>query len=132
MNCQEVAAAAVEQLETKCFILNNQHLVQWEDGFYKANRAHTYLGRKEDEWHMTKNPEHNFPDFVKMEGAFVVPAKRMMHPDELGPAIREMLDTPCPHLLDIMFPHIQHVPSMIPGGGSYKDIITKGDENDFY
>ncbi len=49
MNCQELATAAVEGLETKIFILNNQHLgmvVQWEDRFYKANRAHTYLGRK--------------------------------------------------------------------------------------
>jgi TPP-dependent trihydroxycyclohexane-1,2-dione (THcHDO) dehydratase len=50
MNCQELATAAVEGLETKIMILNNQHLgmvVQWEDRFYKANRAHTYLGKKE-------------------------------------------------------------------------------------
>lgn len=49
MNCQELATAAVEGLETKVFILNNQHLgmvVQWEDRFYKANRAHTYLGKR--------------------------------------------------------------------------------------
>ena len=40
---------AVDALPTKIFILNNQHLgmvVQWEDRFYKANRAHTYLGRR--------------------------------------------------------------------------------------
>jgi TPP-dependent trihydroxycyclohexane-1,2-dione (THcHDO) dehydratase len=50
MNCQELATAAVEGLDTKVFILNNQHLgmvVQWEDRFYKANRAHTYLGRRD-------------------------------------------------------------------------------------
>lgn len=49
MNCQELATAAIEQLEVKIVILNNQHLgmvVQWEDRFYKANRAHTYLGRR--------------------------------------------------------------------------------------
>ena len=49
MNCQELATAAIEGLETKVMILNNQHLgmvVQWEDRFYKANRAHTYLGRR--------------------------------------------------------------------------------------
>ena len=41
---QELATAYVEQLEAKVMILNNQHLgmvVQWEDRFYKANRAHT-------------------------------------------------------------------------------------------
>lgn len=36
-----------------------------------------------------------------------------------------MLDTPGPYLLDVMVPHIQHVLPMIPGGGSFKDIITK-------
>lgn len=49
MNCQELATAKIERLEIKTFILNNQHLgmvVQWEDRFYKANRAHTYLGSR--------------------------------------------------------------------------------------
>lgn len=135
MNCQELATAAVEGLETKCFILNNQHLgmvVQWEDRFYKANRAHTYLGKKEVEWHITQNPEHIFPDFVKMAEAFGVPGKRVFHPTELRAAIREMLETPGPYLLDVMVPHIQHVLPMIPGGGSFKDIITKGDGGDIY
>lgn len=135
MNCQELATVAVEGLETKCFILNNQHLgmvVQWEDRFYKANRAHTYLGKKEEEWHISKNPKDIFPDFVKMAEAFGVPGKRIMHPDELRPAIREMLETPGPYLLDIMVPHIQHVLPMIPGGGSFKDIITEGDGTDEY
>ncbi len=46
---QELATVAVDALPTKIMILNNQHLgmvVQWEDRFYKANRAHTYLGRR--------------------------------------------------------------------------------------
>ena len=134
MNCQELATVKVEDLETKCFILNNQHLgmvVQWEDRFYKANRAHTYLGRKEAEWHTSNDQKDIFPDFVKMAEAFGVPAKRITKPEELRPAIREMIDTPGPYLLDIMVPHIQHVLPMIPGGGSFKDIITDGDGTDF-
>lgn len=135
MNCQELATASVEGLETKCFILNNQHLgmvVQWEDRFYKANRAHTYLGKRESEWHESKNPKDIYPDFVKMAESFGVPARRVFKPEEVRPAIREMLDTPGPYLLDIMVPHIQHVLPMIPGGGSYKDIITEGDGEDVY
>ena len=135
MNCQELATVAVENLETKCFILNNQHLgmvVQWEDRFYKANRAHTYLGKSQAEWHVSQDEKDIFPDFVKMAEAFGVPAKRVKHPDELRGAIREMLDTPGPYLLDIMVPHIQHVLPMIPGGGSFKDIITTGDGADVY
>eukprot|EP00887_Chlorella_sp_A99_P007132 scaffold2.g7132.t1 len=135
MNCQELATASIEGLDTKSFILNNQHLgmvMQWEDRFYKANRAHTYLGRREAEWHVTKDIKDIYPDFVKMAQAFGVPAKRVFHPSELRPAIREMLDTPGPYLLDIMVPHIQHVLPMIPGGGSFKDVITKGDGSDVY
>lgn len=46
MNCQEMATAAIEKLEIKMFILNNQHLgmvVQWEDRFYKVGEiSHFY------------------------------------------------------------------------------------------
>ena len=59
MNCQELATAAIEGLETKVMILNNQHLgmvVQWEDRFYKANRAHTYLGRRVSIWRLISLP----------------------------------------------------------------------------
>lgn len=135
MNCQELATAKVEGLATKVFILNNQYLgmvMQWEDRFYKANRAHTYLGSKEGDYQVSGQEADVYPDFVKLAGAFGVPAKRVMHPSELRAAIREMIDTPGPYLLDVMVPHIQHVLPMIPGGGSFKDIITQGDGNDVY
>ncbi len=47
MNIQELATAYCEKLPVKVLLLNNQHLgmvVQWEDRFFKGNRAHTYLG----------------------------------------------------------------------------------------
>jgi hypothetical protein len=50
-------------------LLNNQHLgmvVQWEDRFYKANRAHTYLGKREAEWHETQNEADIYPNFKAM------------------------------------------------------------------
>lgn len=46
MNCQEMATAAIEKLDIKMFILNNQHLgmvVQWEDRFYKVRVLRTAL-----------------------------------------------------------------------------------------
>jgi hypothetical protein len=50
-------------------LLNNQHLgmvVQWEDRFYKANRAHTYLGKRESEWHETQDEADIYPNFKLM------------------------------------------------------------------
>lgn len=130
MNVQELATAAIEGLDLKVFILNNQHLgmvVQWEDRFYKANRAHTYLGKRDAAYHDTGELSDIYPDFVMMAESFGIPAGRISTPEELRPAIRKMLDTPGPYLLDVVVPHIEHVLPMIPGGASFKDIITEGD-----
>eukprot|EP01025_Chloroclados_australasicus_P045571 TRINITY_DN4992_c0_g1_i2.p2 TRINITY_DN4992_c0_g1~~TRINITY_DN4992_c0_g1_i2.p2 ORF type:complete len:351 (+),score=46.88 TRINITY_DN4992_c0_g1_i2:123-1175(+) len=130
MNCQEMATAKIEGLDVKMVILTTQHLgmvVQWEDRFYKANRAHTYLGRREAEYHQTNEVKDIYPDFVKMAESFSLPAERVLKPSELRPAIDRMLNTPGPYLLDVMVPHIEHVLPMIPGGGTFKDIIVKGD-----
>jgi hypothetical protein len=58
--------------------------------------------------------------------------RRVINKAELREAIREMLDTPGPYLLDVMVPHIAHVLPMIPGGGSFKDIINEGDGSQEY
>lgn len=67
-----------------------------------------------------------------MAEAFGVPAKRVVRLEDLRGAIREMLDTPGPFLLDVMVPHIEHVLPMIPGGGSFKDVIVDGDGTKAY
>ena len=67
-----------------------------------------------------------------MAKSFGVKAKRIVAPSELRGAIREMLDTPGPYLLDVMVPHMEHVLPMIPGGGSFKDVITTGDGTTLY
>lgn len=133
MNVQELAVAYIENLDLKVFILNNQHLgmvIQWEDRFYEGNRGHTYLGKKDRAFHDTGSEGDIYPDFVKMAESFGVPAARVMDVKELRRAIRTMLDTPGPYLLDVMVPHIQHVLPMIPGGGSFDNIITSGDGSD--
>ncbi|KAG2450930.1 hypothetical protein HYH02_004203 [Chlamydomonas schloesseri] len=130
MNVQELATIFIEKLDVKVLLLNNQHLgmvVQWEDRFYKANRAHTYLGKRESEWHATQDEEDIYPNFVGMAQAFGVPSRRVIVKEQLRGAIRQMLDTPGPYLLEVMVPHIEHVLPMIPGGASFKDIITEGD-----
>ncbi|KAH6794700.1 chlorsulfuron/imidazolinone resistant 1 [Perilla frutescens var. hirtella] len=123
MNVQELATIRVENLPIKIMLLNNQHLgmvVQWEDRFYKANRAHTYLGNPSDESQI-------FPNMLKFAEACDIPAARVSKIGELRGAIQKMLDTPGPYLLDVIVPHQEHVLPMIPSGGSFKDVITEGD-----
>eukprot|EP00193_Tetraselmis_chui_P010560 CAMPEP_0177775284 /NCGR_PEP_ID=MMETSP0491_2-20121128/14006_1 /TAXON_ID=63592 /ORGANISM="Tetraselmis chuii, Strain PLY429" /LENGTH=672 /DNA_ID=CAMNT_0019293815 /DNA_START=130 /DNA_END=2148 /DNA_ORIENTATION=+ len=130
MNPQELATVFVHNLPVKTVVLNNQHLgmvVQWEDRFYKHNRAHTYLGKSDAEWHVTYNEADIYPDLPLMAKSCGVKARRVIKKEELREAVREMLEHPGPYLLDVMVPHIEHVLPMIPGGGSFNDIITEGD-----
>ncbi|KAK9734415.1 hypothetical protein RND81_04G138100 [Saponaria officinalis] len=123
MNVQELATIKVENLPVKIMILNNQHLgmvVQWEDRFYKANRAHTYLGNP-------SKTETIFPDMLKFAEACDIPAARVTKVADVRAAIQKMLDTPGPYLLDVIVPHQEHVLPMIPSGGAFKDTINEGD-----
>ena len=123
MNIQELATIRVENLPVKIMLLNNQHLgmvVQWEDRFYKANRAHTYLGNP-------SNESEIFPNMLKFAEACGIPAARITRKDDLRAAIQKMLNTPGPYLLDVIVPHQEHVLPMIPSGGAFKDVITEGD-----
>ncbi|KAK1433925.1 hypothetical protein QVD17_10843 [Tagetes erecta] len=123
MNVQELATIRVENLPVKILLLNNQHLgmvVQWEDRFYKANRAHTYLGNPSKE-------NEIFPNMLKFAEACDIPAARVTRKADLRAAIQTMLDTPGPYLLDVIVPHQEHVLPMIPAGGGFMDVITEGD-----
>ncbi|KAK6924667.1 Thiamine pyrophosphate enzyme, N-terminal TPP-binding domain [Dillenia turbinata] len=123
MNVQELATIKVENLPVKIMLLNNQHLgmvVQLEDRFYKANRAHTYLGNPSKESEI-------FPNMLKFAEACGIPAARVTKEEELREAIQKMLDTPGPYLLDVIVPHQEHVLPMIPSGGAFADTINEGD-----
>ena len=120
MNIQELATAKVENIAVKAMILNNQHLgmvVQWEDLKYDSNRAHTYLGDPSDRSEI-------YPDYVQMCASFGVKCERVLAKKDLVPAIKRMLKSKEAYVLDIIVPYTEHVLPMIPGGMSYKDIIT--------
>ncbi|KAF7803474.1 Acetolactate synthase 2, chloroplastic [Senna tora] len=121
MNVQELATIKVENLPIKIMLLNNQHLgmvVQWEDRFYKSNRAHTYLGDPSKETQI-------FPNMLDFAAACGIPAARVTKKDDLRAAIQKMLDTPGPYLLDVIVPHQEHVLPMIPSNGTFNDVITE-------
>nr|WOV65536.1 acetolactate synthase 5 [Linum usitatissimum] len=129
MNVQELATIRVENLPVKIMILNNQHLgmvVQWEDRFYKANRAHTFLGNPAGE------EGEIFPNMLNFAEACGIPAARVSKIGEVREGIQRMLETPGPYLLDVIVPHQEHVLPMIPSGGGFKDAITEGDGRSEY
>ncbi|XP_058081605.1 acetolactate synthase 3, chloroplastic-like [Magnolia sinica] len=128
MNVQELATIRVEDLDVKVMILNNQHLdmvVQWEDQFYKANRGHMYLGNPAKE-------NEIFPNFLMFAEWCGIPAACVTKKSEVRDAIRKMLETPGPYLLDVIVPHQEHVLPMIPRGGTFRDVITEDDGRTTY
>lgn len=121
MNVQELATAKAENIAAKALVLNNQHLgmvVQWEDLKYESNRAHTYLGKPDA-------PSDIYPDYVKMCESFGVTCERIIERAEVRPALERMLAAKEPYVLDVIVPYTEHVLPMIPGGMTYKDVITK-------
>ncbi|MQM06960.1 hypothetical protein Taro_039791 [Colocasia esculenta] len=92
MNMQELAVIRVENLPVKMMVLNstnNQHL---------GMVVHADLGNPEEE------PEI-FPDFVTIAEGFDIPGARVTRKGDVREAIRKMLETPGPYLLDVIVPH---------------------------
>jgi acetolactate synthase I/II/III large subunit len=132
MNIQEMATCYTEKLPVKVMLLNNMHLgmvVQWEDRFHAANRAHTYLGHVDDPEAIGHGngitPEHRYPDFVTIARGFHWQARNVSRKAELAEAIQEMIDSPGPYLLDVQVPYQEHVLPMIPAGMTVRDLIKE-------
>ena len=62
---------------------------------------------------------------MTMCAGFGVTCERVTEREGVRPAIERMLASDEAYVLDIMVPYTEHVLPMIPGGMSYKDIITE-------
>jgi acetolactate synthase-1/2/3 large subunit len=132
MNVQELATCVCEKLPVKVMLLNNQHLgmvVQWEDRFFKGNRAHTYLGPI-DHAEAAGNGDgryasERYPDFVTIAKGFGCGSGTVREKADLVDAIEEMINYDGPYVLDVEVPYQAHVLPMIPSGGTVNDMIVE-------
>ena len=132
MNIQELATCHCENIGVKVLLLNNQHLgmvVQWEDRFFKGNRAHTYLGPVGNPEASGQgngiSPPSRYPDFVGIAKGFGWQAETIVERGDLEGALRRLIDAPGPALLDVQVPYQEHVLPMIPSGGTVRDLIKR-------
>jgi acetolactate synthase-1/2/3 large subunit len=132
MNIQEMATCYCEKLPVKVMLLNNMHLgmvVQWEDRFHAANRAHTYLGPIDHPEAIGQGngitPDERYPDFVTVARGFHWEARHVWRKEELADAIHEMINATGPYLLDVQVPYQEHVLPMIPAGMTVRDLIKE-------
>jgi acetolactate synthase-1/2/3 large subunit len=120
MNIQELGTIHCEDVGIKMIILNNQHLgmvAQWEDRFYGSVRGNTVL--------KNNRVDRPYPDFVTIARGYGIPGCEVYTEAEVEPAIKKMLATDGPYLIDFHTEYQDHVLPMIPPGKSYKDIITE-------
>ena len=132
MNVQEMATCFCEKIPVKVMLLNNMHLgmvVQWEDRFHAANRAHTYLGpidHPEARGHGNGiGPEHRYPNFMGIAAGFGWQAGQVARREDLTAALTAMIEAKGPYLLDVQVPYQEHVLPMIPAGMTVKDLIRE-------
>ena len=120
MNIQELATLHAEEINVKMIILNNQHLgmvAQWEDRFYGSKRGNTVM--------INKRVDRPYPDFVTIASGYAIPGREVYKREDLESAIKEMLETEGPFILDIHTGYEEHVLPMIPPGKDYKSIINE-------
>jgi len=132
MNIQEMATCHCEKIPVKVMLLNNMHLgmvVQWEDRFHAANRAHTYLGPIDHPEATGQGdgitPDERYPDFVAIAAGFNWQGRRVWKKSDLADALQQMIDSPGPFVLDVQVPYQEHVLPMIPSGMTVRDLIKE-------
>ena len=132
MNIQELATCTCEDIPVKVLLLNNQHLgmvVQWEDRFFKGNRAHTYLGPIDRPEAVGEgdgiSPKNRYPDFVAIAEGFGWQAETVSAKRDLEAALLRLIEAPGPALLDVQVPYQSHVLPMIPSGMTVKELIRQ-------
>src|SRR3989344_961856 len=110
MNIQELATLAQESLPVKIVILNNNYLGmvrQWQELFFKKRYS------------MTKMTN---PDFVAVAKGFYLNAEKVEKRAELTGALKRMLKSKKPYLLDIKVEKEQNVFPMIATGASVEEV----------
>ncbi len=128
MNIQEMATAVAEKIPVKVLLLNNQFLgmvMQWEDMMYGGTRGNTVLSLDPDNMGGPENLAAIYPDYCKIAEGYGWACKRVAKRGELASAMREMLASDKPYLLEVIVEHDEHVLPFIPPGKSAQDIIVE-------
>jgi acetolactate synthase-1/2/3 large subunit len=114
MNIQEMSTAVQYRLPVKIFILNNKWMGmvrQWQELLHGGRYSESYTAA--------------LPDFVKLAEAFGGRGLRATTVDELDGAIRDMLETPGPVILDVAVDEAEMCFPMIPGGAAHNEIMLR-------
>ncbi|WP_374444084.1 acetolactate synthase 3 large subunit [Stella sp.] len=112
MNIQEMSTLAQYRLPVKILILNNQWMGmvrQWQELLHGARYSESY--------------SDSLPDFVKLADAFGAVGRRVTEVGDVDAAIREMIETPRPFILDMCVDQKENCFPMIPSGAAHNEML---------
>ncbi|MBQ8520667.1 MAG: biosynthetic-type acetolactate synthase large subunit [Bacteroides sp.] len=113
MNLQEFGTIMEQKAPVKMILMNNNYLGnvrQWQAMFFGRRYSFT--------------PMLN-PDYMKIAEAYEISSRRVMKREELQEAIREMLDTDGPFLLEACVIEEGNVMPMTPPGGTVNEMLLE-------
>lgn len=113
MTIQELGTIMEQQCPVKMILLNNNYLGnvrQWQYMFFQKRYSFT--------------PMTN-PDFAKIAEGYGIPCRTVVERADLKDAIREMLDTDGPFLLQVAVLEEDNVLPMTPPGGNVDEMLLE-------
>lgn len=115
MTMQELGTIMQNKIGVKILVLNNSYLGmvrQWQQLFFNSRYSFTELEN---------------PDFAKIAAAYNIPSKRIIKPEELESALREMKEAKGSYFLEVaVFPQ-ENVFPMVPAGASLSNLLMSED-----
>ena len=113
MTIQELGTIMEQQCPVKMILLNNNYLGnvrQWQYMFFNKRYSFTPMAN---------------PDFEKIAAGYGIPCRTVVERSELDNAIREMLDTDGPFLLQVAVLEEENVLPMTPPGGNVDEMLLE-------
>ena len=113
MTMQELGTVMEQTAPVKIILLNNNYLGnvrQWQAMFF--NRRYSFT------------PMMN-PDYMQIAAAYSIPSRRVIERSELRDAVREMLETDGPFLLEVCVVEEGNVLPMTPPGSSVNQMLLE-------
>lgn len=112
MTLTELSTAAQFNIGVKVIILNNEEqgmVTQWQNLFYEDRYSHTHQ----------KNP-----DFMKLADAMGIQHRRLVKPEETRDALKWLIESDGPALLEVVTDKKVPVLPMVPAGSGLHEFIT--------
>lgn len=112
MTLTELGTAAQFNIGVKVIVLNNEEqgmVTQWQNLFYQDRYSHTH--------------QQN-PDFQKLSDAHGIQSRRVSKPEEVVDALKWLINTEGPALLEVITDKKVPVLPMVPAGHALHEFIT--------